>query len=181
MSTNATILDVTSTDLAVKTENVEFAVYVEHDPIKDKNTVKHTSFASEIEKLQKDEDPNKKIAFIQSVRTYKVGTVAGLAELVPDVEEQVAIINRGLAAKFNQKIKTELTETDEAGGLAFTAVAGFYDSKDLLQEPTQRKNLSETDKALKVLSALPADVRALLLAKFASANAVSTTSYSDSE
>lgn len=174
MSTSAQILDVTSTDLSVKTENVEFAVYVEHDPAKDKNTVKHTSFASEIEKLQKEDDPNKKIAFIQSVRTYKVGTVAGLGELVPDVEEQVAIINRGLAAKFNQKIKTELTETDEAGALAFTPVGGFYDSKDLLQEPTQRKNLSETDKALKVLSALPADVRALLLQKFAVANSAAS-------
>jgi hypothetical protein len=143
-------------DLAIKSENITYRVYVTLD---DKGKIADTEFGTagkdnafwnKMDKLV--EAGTHQLALEQTVKAYKVGTIEGLISLIEDNEEVIAIINRGLTAKYNQKIGAALKElTDDGANLKFEPIDGAYDSLSLLQEPTVRKNLSPTDKALKLM------------------------------
>lgn len=173
MSTSAVISSPnTAASLPIKNENVDFAVVVTLDgegKIVPKS-VRHTSSEKDIAALESPEYKGKEqIAFKQTVIKPSVGTDEGFAELIPDAEERLNIINKGLSAKFNQKIRTTLIEQDDAGNLVFQPVEGTFDATSLVQEATLRTNLSPTDKAIKMLANLPEDMRAAILAQFAAA------------
>lgn len=180
MSTFATIpAQNTVATPAIKNENVNFAVVVKLDTegkIVPKS-VRHTSSEADIYNLE-GMDKNGKpvdggykgdeiIAFKQTVIKPSAGTLDGFEALISDPEERLNIINKGLSAKFNQKIRTALIEQDETGALVFTPVEPTYDATALVQEATTRVSLSPMDKAKKALDALPEDMRALILAQFA--------------
>jgi hypothetical protein len=181
MSTQAVIPSQNSVAaMPVKYETLTFAVVVKLNEQGKISAVRHTSSEKEIAELESPDyetnflaDPKKErkdletIAFKQPVRKPSVGTIDGFAELVPDADERLSIINKGIGSKFNQKIRTTLVELDSEGNLAFQPTDSVYDATALVQEETQRKVMSQEDKALKVLAGLPADKLAAILAQFA--------------
>jgi hypothetical protein len=170
MSTAAIISPNTSAALPVKNELINFAVVVELDAESKISKVRHTSSEKDITALKADGYAGSEvIAFEQAVQAYKVGTLEGFEQLIPDAEERLNIINKGLGSKFNQKIKTVLTELDESKNLVFQPVEPSYDALAILQEAALRTNLSPTDKAIKMLAGLPEEMRAAIIAQFANA------------
>lgn len=163
---------------AIKNENINFAVVVKLDAegkILPKS-VRHTSSEKDIAALESVEyKGDETIAFKQTVIAPRAGTIEGFAELITDKEEQLNIINKGLAAKFNQKIRTALIELDENGALAFQPVEPTYDATALVQEAALRTNMSPTDKAIKMLSGLSPEMQAAILAQFAALNKSAAT------
>jgi hypothetical protein len=159
---------------AIKNENINFAVVVKLDAegkIVPKS-VRHTSSEKDIATLKSAEyKGDETIAFEQTVIAPRAGTLDGFAELITDPEERLNIINKGLSAKFNQKIRTALIELDENGALAFQPVEPTYDATPLVQEPALRVNMTPYDKAAKMLSGLSEEMRAAILAQFTAANA----------
>ena len=88
-------------------------------------------------------------SFEQTAREYQARTLDGAKTLVPDEEELVNIFNAGLAAKSDRKLKALFSElTDDEKDFKFTPVE-VYDTQELIQEPTQKKNLTPEDKALR--------------------------------
>lgn len=82
-----------------------------------------------------------------TVREYKANSIEGCKVLVTDEEEFVNIFNSGLTAKSDRKLKAVLTElTDDGSNFTFEPPAVF-DTLDLIQEATQRKNLTPVEKA----------------------------------
>jgi len=165
MSTSAVVPSETPVSIAVSPELITFAVYTVETEIKNAdNTVskavalKHTSSDKEITKSKEDGT----FLFEQSVTAYRVGSLEGLTELVPDAEEAVNIINRGIQQKFNQKVKAFLTEVDAEGNPVFQQVEGAFDSKDWIQAETKRRNLSDTEKAMKFVNNLDPALKAML-------------------
>lgn len=171
MSTVATIPSPNSVAaLPIKNETVTFAVVVKLDAegkIVPKS-VRHTSSEKDIEILKAATyTGDETIAFEQAVTKPSAGTLEGFEQLVTDPEERLNIINKGIASKFNQKIRTTLIELDETGALAFQPIEPVYDATALVQEPALRTNLSPTDKAMKVLGGLDPETLKAILAQFA--------------
>jgi hypothetical protein len=159
--------------MPVKYETINFAVVVKTDEQGKITAVRHTSSEKEITELTSSEYKGAEVvAFQQPVRKPSLGSIAGFAELVPDEDERLSIVNKGIGAKFNQKIRTTLIELDNEGNLAFQPTDAVYDATQLIQEETQRKVMSQEDKAMKVLAGLPADKLAALLASFRAAQGV---------
>jgi len=179
MSTTAVIPSPNSVAaLPVKNENVNFAVVVKLDEAQKITSVRHTSSEKDITNLESPEYPitpkekaePETIAFKQTVIKPSAGTLEGFEQLIPDAEERLSIINKGLSAKFNQKIRTVLVEQDEAGNLAFQPVEPTYDGTSLVQEASQRVSASPTDKAIKMLGSLSPEMLQQILAQFAAIN-----------
>lgn len=179
MSTMAVVPTQTLATPGIKTEVINFAIVVKLDSEGKivAKSVRHTSSEKDINTLkgigEKGESVpytgDESIAFEQAVIKPSVGTEAGFAELITDPEERLNIINKGIASKFNQKIRTTLIELDNDGNLAFQPVEPSFDATSLVQEAALRTNMSPTDKALKTLAGLPPDVLAAVLAQFKAA------------
>lgn len=173
MSTSATILDqsATSATLPVKKENVTFAVVVKTDEHGKITETRATSREKDIANLKRTGEvpygsmkdasgnivPNPKeievIAFEQTVIRPLAGTVAGFAEIVPDVDVQLEIINTGIRAKWNSKVLTALTELDAEGNLAFQPVEPTYDATSLVSAASERApKMTDVEKAFKAIS-----------------------------
>lgn len=129
----------------IKTENQEYRVYVTLK--EDGQSIDKASVVSvnDFDKWEK-EHPTETLAIQQSIRKYRFGSVQAFLNTIDDEEEAVNVINRGVAAKFSQKLNAKLLERDETGNLAFQPVEGVYDSLDWLQEETKRKNLTPGEK-----------------------------------
>lgn len=195
MSTNATITDPnTQAALPIKKENVSFAVVFKVDtagvPVRDeKGNVlppRHTSSENDIRTLKgfdKDGKPlpegykgNEMIAFEQTVSRPVAGTIEGFLELIKDKDEALNIINKGLASKFNQKIRTKLIEQNEDGSLVFQPTDTVFDATELVQEAAQRVSLSPEDKVRKMIAAsgLSPEALAAIVAQFQAISAGQT-------
>lgn len=187
MSTSATILDqsATSAVIPVTRSNVTFAVVFESADGKITKK-RHTSSVNDINELKgigKDKDGKdtqvpytgkEAIAFEQTVVKSKVNTMAGFEELVPDADERINIINKGLDSKFNQLIRGILIETNEADTeFAFTPVEPVYDATPLYAQEAKRTTLNPLDRAMKTILGgnLSADMIASIQAALASLQA----------
>ena len=154
--------------MPVKNEIVNFAVIVKLDDNGKIVKVRHSSNEKAIAEVQIGANKDgETVAFMQPVISPSVGTIDGFAELVPDAEERLNIINKGIGAKFNQKIRTTLIELDNEGNLAFQPVEPTFDATYLVAAAAERVNMSPTDKAMKVLGALDPEVLKGILAQFA--------------
>lgn len=159
-----------SADIAIKSENITYNVYVKVgqdgkvDP-EVKGSVVYTSNEKTIKEYDKP-DSGYTLAKTQTVRTYKAGTVQGFVDLIGDEEEAVNIINRGLTQKSNQKVSEYLTDFDVATQAFVNQSEDVFDSREALQEATQRRNLSPLEKAQKAIRQIPGyqniDIAALL-------------------
>lgn len=142
-----------SNSVDIKTYNDTYRVYVKlgTDGKIDPQSIKMTTSGKDNSAWTKlDQDPEYKLALEQTAKEYAAGTVAGAALLIEDQEELVNVINRGIAQKLGQKLKATFTEISEDGlSLVFDPVAGAFDTLELLNEATKRRNLSPEDKALR--------------------------------
>jgi hypothetical protein len=164
--TNANIATDTNATVGIKKEIVTFAVIVKLGADGKIKEVRHTSSEKNISVLEApDYKGEETIAFKQPVVSSKLGSLDAFEELIPDADVRLDIINKGISAKFNQKIRTVLIEQADNGDLVFQPVEPSYDATPLLQEEAKRTTLSDTDKALKVLSGLDPDLLAVVMAK----------------
>ena len=147
----ATATDATSS-VGIITNNETYRVYVKLDnegKIQLKETKVVTSGKENKTWNDLDADKDYTLAIEQSVREYKAGSWDAIVSLIPDEDERLIIFNSGLNAKSDRKLKSVLTEVDDAGtNLTFEPVS-LYDTLDLIQEPTQRRNLTPVDKAIR--------------------------------
>jgi hypothetical protein len=168
----------TTTDLAVKSENVIYERYTKL-VMSDTEPTKVNEVKTAVLSNPKPEEQQKLVAegyileFTQTVRVDKAGTEAGEAEIVKDADERVIIWNRGLQSKLNQKLNSLFKESNEDGSATFQSTEEIYDPSDLLNEATQRKSLSPIEKAMKGLekSGISAEMLQAAIAALQSAQA----------
>ena len=151
----ATATDATSS-VGIVTNNETYRVYVKLDKdgkIIPKETIvvtagKENKTWNDLDK-EKEQSNGYQLALEQTVREYKAGSWDAIASLIPDEEERLTIFNSGLNSKSDRKIKSELSKLDDAGTNLATEPTDLYDTLDLIQEPTQRRNLTPVDKAIR--------------------------------
>jgi hypothetical protein len=91
-------------------------------------------------------------------RFYKLNSIAGLNDLVPDKEQQLYIIQKGIDAiqtSAASKAQTELLEkANESEPDVFANNGETIDLRDALNTPPQRRNLTDEQKFVKAVSVL---------------------------
>lgn len=150
---NSPTVDTTNT-VDIKTFNETYRVYVKLDPDGKKiiETKMGTAGKDNAFWDKMDKDTEYKLAVEQTAKLYKAGSMAGAKLIVEDDTECVNIWNRGATQKTGQKLTALFTElNDDETNLKFDPIAGSFDTIDLLNAETQRRNLSPVDKAIKNL------------------------------
>jgi len=156
MSTTETtpnLTEPTTSDVAVKSENMTYRRFasINSEGKVDDSKTKLSSSDKTVETLKDNKEYQLAGAF--TVKYYSVGSQEGFESLIPDAEERVNIINKGIAAKFNAKVSGALKEFDETKNeFVFAETAEPIDTIEWLREPTNRK-LSPLEKSLTGLAA----------------------------
>jgi hypothetical protein len=146
MSTTAVITDPnTIATLPVSSETLNYTAIVELD---EKGVIQKkalTTSAKRVETLEKPDYAGKEIiAFKQTVSRPVIGTLAGFTDLFPDVDAQLFVINRGLSAYADAKVRSVFLETNTDGTeLTFQSTTGTYDLTADIQETPARKLTAE--------------------------------------
>ena len=89
----------------------------------------------------------------QSFVEYFANTKAGADELIPDESEYVAMWNRGVSTKQDNKARQWLKQTDEDGNWANAITEAAYDMREDLKVPTNRR-LSPAEKLMNEVSSI---------------------------
>lgn len=147
----------TEQELPIKSDNVVYRRYVKGTQnAKDANKtdweVKIISAPTQANDEQMTKD-GYSVQGEQSVIVQRAGTVDGFAQIIPDEEERVNIFNRGLSQKLSQKLTAELTATKDDGTPEFQFTEEAFNPAQLLNALTTRRNLSPTERAMKMLRA----------------------------
>lgn len=100
----------------------------------------------------------------QTFVMYEAETPEDFAILVPNVEEQVNLFNRGVTLKQHSFVRGELESVWEKEG--FQIVDGAYDLATVCAEQRERRKATPTDKAKKILAGLSPEELATVLAQF---------------
>lgn len=87
---------------------------------------------------------------------YAVNNEQGFLDLVPDSEQRVYIIQKGLDAIQNAAVASKQKETDETEK-TFTYNGQVLDLKEDINTPPQRRSLSDDQKLAKMLSTVGYD------------------------
>jgi hypothetical protein len=146
MSTTAVITDPnTLTTLPISSEILNYTAIVELD---EKGVIQKkalTTSSKRVENLEAAGYAGKEvIAFKQTVSRPVIGTLAGFEELYPDTDARLFIINRGLSAYADAKVRTVLLDTNNDGTeLTFQSTNGVYDLTTDVQETPARKLTAE--------------------------------------
>jgi len=146
MSTTAVISDPnTIATLPISSEILNYIAIVELD---EKGVIQKkslTTSAKRVETLEAADYSGKEIiAFKQTVSRPVVGTLAGFTDLFPDTDAQLFIINRGLSAFADAKVRSVFLETDKDDtALVFQSTTGTYDLTADVQDTPARKLTSE--------------------------------------
>jgi len=146
MSTTAVISDPsTIATLPISSEILNYTAIVELD---EKGVIQKKSLTTNVRRVETLEDPDyagkEIIAFKQTVSRPVVGTLAGFTELFPDTDAQLFIINRGLSAFADAKVRSVFLETDKDDtALVFQSTTGTYDLTADVQDTPARKLTSE--------------------------------------
>jgi hypothetical protein len=101
------------------------------------------------------------------VKYPEVQSLNGFTTLIEDMEQQIYIVGRGVAAILNSKIPTTLAVYDEKTGTfpEFDTTQSALDVTSLLQEAPKRKvGLSDESKALNMLKGLTPEQLANIMA-----------------
>jgi len=148
----------TTIDMAVKPETVTFGLVGSQVPdgVDANNQPK---FKTELKAVSRDKDiaaakEKGELLFEQTFSYNRAGSIEGISQIIKDEEEAVNIFNAGLKVKLNSRVKAMIEEIDDDNNPAFQPVEGTYDLTDVLNEPAQRRNLSPTEKAIRVLVGL---------------------------
>ena len=103
----------------------------------------------ELDKPTKPENKDYVLAIEQTFRTYKVSSIEAFLELIGSRDEAVNVANAAIAAKTNRKINAYLKELNDDETNLKAEPIEVVDTIDMLQEATQRKNLSPMEKTQK--------------------------------
>ena len=147
----------TFTDVSVKTENVDYVRLVKMnsegvvEKVSNKNDPSGIKYAAAgSEQITKLKESGYVEADTNTFTTYKIGTLSGLSDLIGDEEEAVNVAQRGVSQKISQKIAAFLTEYDyENQKFVNETVEGAIDTREFLQEPTQRRSLTQGEKLVR--------------------------------
>lgn len=104
------------------------------------------------------------IYFTQSATIQRARTEEGMSRLVPSLEERLYLFNKGAIQKQQSKFRAKLIEVDDQGALSFEPSDSSFDLSDILAEESQRRNLTDEEKAIRAMEKLPEDVIARAMA-----------------
>lgn len=153
MATAVNSLEQTSTSFVdIKTYNETYRVYAKQgaDGKIDPKDISVTTSGKEESAWKKLESEGYINMLEQTFKLYEPSTLAGFQQLVTDPEEQVNIVVRGTKQKFGQELKKLVTEVSEDGlSFTFDPQPEPYDTLDLLNRETRRRNQNPLDKAFK--------------------------------
>jgi hypothetical protein len=175
MST-ATVTNDQSADVAIKSEVLAYKAFIAVNPDTgavnpdDIKVVKESAADKKGDALSKNDKYT--LGLEANIKSYSVGSDEGFVALIPDAEERLNIINKGIASKFSSKINAMLKDFDESkNAFVFEPTAEPFDSIELLREGTQRRNLSPMERLEKTLRSGPytEDQIAAVLAAMAAA------------
>jgi hypothetical protein len=107
------------------------------------------------------EDRGATVLAENAFRFYKLNSIEGLADLIPDHEQQLYIIQKGIDAVQTaaaNKAQIELDEKSSKDGPdVFTNNGITIDLREALNTPPQRRNLSDEQKFMKAVGVLSPD------------------------
>lgn len=152
-----------NTDMAIKPQVLDYAVIETHKTSKnedgtEKVEVEYTAITGK-EAIAKAEEAGK-VKFKQSVTWDDAVTDAGIAQVIKNEKDRVAVFNAGLkSSRINPRVKrllekTVKDETTNEEELVFEPVAGYYDIRSLLNLPAERRTMTDTEKAVAALMPL---------------------------
>lgn len=163
--------------LAVTSETVEYAVY---RPIAKEGQEPAKTFGFGIlkdgndlyksvngYKNAKGEDvaPDTELLRTAKVTIPIINKAEGIEQVVSDSDEAASIFMAGAKLKLTPQLRNKLTAVDEAGDFTFSGDEISYDEcVDILNTPLQRRNLTDSQKALKALNNFNPDTLAAVLA-----------------
>lgn len=153
----------TTTEMAIKPQVLDYAVIENHKTTKnedgtEKTEVEYTAITGK-ELIAKAEAAGK-LKFKQSITWDDAVTDAGIAMVLKNEKDRVAVFNAGLkSSRINPRVKRLLEKVvkDEATGeeeLDFEPVAGYYDIRALLNQPAERRTMTDTERAVAALMPL---------------------------
>lgn len=93
---------------------------------------------------------------------YTLQTEAGFSELVPDAEQRLYILNKGLGALQTQKSNQMQAELADSGEFKYSDAT--IDLRDAINESPKREKLTEYQRTLRDLGGLSATDQAALMA-----------------
>jgi hypothetical protein len=101
-------------------------------------------------------------------RFYKLNSIAGFHDLVPDAEQQVYIIQKGIDAIQTSAANRLQMELEEKKGKddpdVFANNGETIDLREYINTPPQRRNLTDEQKFLKAVSVISPDKVAAMIA-----------------
>lgn len=153
----------TTTEMAIKPQVLDYAVIETHKATKNEDGtetpyVEYTAITGK-EAIAKAEEAGR-VKFKQSVSWDDAVTDEGIAMVIKNEKDRVAVFNAGLkSSRINPRVKRLLEKVvkDEATGveeLDFEPVAGYYDIRSLLNLPAERRTMTDTEKAVAALMPL---------------------------
>ncbi|MDP2665110.1 MAG: hypothetical protein Q8P23_00460 [bacterium] len=116
---------------------------------------KYTSLCEDAKNKAETEPEAEKV---QTFKRYNVESIEDFQTLVPDVEEQLNIINRTLDIKETDAMRDLMTDA------AFQGTEGAYDLAAACAAKTERKTATPLDKASRLLGKLSIEDQAAVLA-----------------
>lgn len=148
--------------LAVTTETVTYAVY--RNITDGKLGAGILKEGNALWKSANGDNPTREILRTVQVTSPVVNSVAGLSEVVPDEDEAVLIINKGLDSKIDQQVRARIMATNEAGDFSYPEEEiPLEQTTEMAATPLQRRSQTEGQKAVKILKSLSEDERIAVL------------------
>lgn len=165
--------------LAVTQETVTYAVYrskpTEKNPdvtklplgfgiLKDGNDL-HKSIYGYKDAKGQDVAPDTDLLRTASVTQPIIHTAEGILQVVSDSDEAASIFMQGVNQKGKSQLRAKLTAVNETTGDFESPgdVISYEEYVEMLNTPLQRRNLTETQKAMKAVKSFSPDVLAAVL------------------
>jgi hypothetical protein len=145
----------TTVDMALKPQTLDYAVIEVHKEVKneDGTTSKDISFVAitGVKEIAKAKEAGK-LKFEQTVSWDDAGNDEGMKQVIKNEKDRAAVFNAGVkSSRINPRVKRVLEEQDENGNLTFEPIQGAFDIRELINEPAQRRTLTDMEKGVAAL------------------------------
>ncbi len=115
----------------------------------------------------------KEIILTIEVEVPSAGTLAGIAQIVTDGDELLAISNDGIYDKLKRQIKAKYTQRKDGEFIYGNDTLSLADATDIINTPAKRRSQSEAQQMAKVLNDLRAKNPDMLMTLLKSAGILS--------
>lgn len=89
----------------------------------------------------------------KTVTVPYAASLVGIQKLIKDEDEIVTVFNNGATSKVTTRLRSYMTEQNEAGEFVHLDDGDTFDASDFLAEPMKRKTLTDAQKLFKAVSA----------------------------